>query len=250
MLQLDNAEFHYEPYPIGRANPILDKVFYDELTASFPPQELFVYKQSLGHKYSLSEINNGPKYEEYVSSNSSWRRFHQYLKSKDFIFDVVKALYAQSIDLGLPMAPPTVVNQLRSLVSAVRHGRLTPGPRLSSRFEFSMLPATGGCIRPHTDAPQKLITLVISMIKDGEWDTAFGGGTEVLRPIDKRKSFNFMNAYLEFDEVETIRTFDFVPNQCLLFIKTFNSLHAVRPMNGHEPDKMRKTITINIERLD
>ena len=88
------------------------------------------------------------------------------------------------------------------------------------------------------------------MTQDGEWDPSFGGGTDVLRPIDVRKSFNFLNSYLEFHEVETVRTFEFVPNQCVIFVKTFNSLHAVRPMKGIGSTRMRKTLTINIERLD
>src|SRR5207249_5186511 len=130
-----------------------------------------------------------------------------------------------------PTAEPSIRAQFRSMISGMRRGRLAlPAPRLSSRFEFSMLPSAAGCIKPHTDAPQKMITLVISMIENGEWDPSFGGETEVLRPVDRQKTFNFMNRYLEFDEVETIRTFEFMPNQGIVLVKTFNSLHAVSPM--------------------
>src|SRR5437870_2768107 len=149
MLRLDNAQFQYDPYPIGRIHPILDENFYHELASSFPPAELFVYKASLGHKYSLSEVNNREKYEEYVNSIGAWRKFHRYLKSKDFIFAVIKALCEHSIDLGLPTAEPSIPVQLRSVISGIRRGRLAlRTPRLSSRFEFSMLPSAGGCIKP------------------------------------------------------------------------------------------------------
>jgi hypothetical protein len=112
-----------------------------------------------------------------------------------------------------------------------------------------MLPAHKGCIKPHTDHPQKVVTLVVSMSGEGEWDSGYGGGTEVMRPRDIRRNYNFMNRQLEFEEVETLRVFEYQPNQCLVFVKTFNSLHGVRPMTGLGTSLMRKTLTINIEHV-
>jgi len=89
---------------------------------------------------------------------------------------------------------------------------------------------------------------VVAMLEKGEWNPAFGGGTDVLRPKDITNNFNFKNNYLEFDEVETLTTFEYQPNQCVIFIKTFNSLHAVRPMTAQDGQLMRKTLTINIEK--
>jgi hypothetical protein len=119
---------------------------------------------------------------------------------------------------------------------------------LGARFEFSVLPGDGGHILPHTDAPQKLVTLVISMVDDA-WSEAWGGGTEVLRAKDPAVAFNKMNRYLAFDEVERIRTLPFRSNQCVVFVKTFNSLHAVSPVAGGS-EVLRRSLTINIERLD
>jgi hypothetical protein len=123
-----------------------------------------------------------------------------------------------------------------------------PKSGLSARFEFSMLPAEGGFILPHTDSPQKIITLVITILPPGEWNPSFGGATEVLRPKDIKNNYNYKNKYLGFDDVQTVATFEYVPNNCVIFIKTFNSLHAVRPMKASDPRLMRKTLTINIER--
>ncbi len=118
---------------------------------------------------------------------------------------------------------------------------------LSSRFEFSMLPADGGNIKPHTDAPQKLITLVFSMVLPGEWNPTWGGGTDMDLPRDERRTYNQTNEWLEFDDVAQWKTFSFEPNQCVAFVKTFNSLHCVPPMTGPE-GAMRRTLTLNIER--
>jgi hypothetical protein len=47
--------------------------------------------------------------------------------------------------------------------------------------------------------------------------------------------------------METIGSFPFEPNQAVIFVKTFNSWHAVQPIRGAGSSIMRKTITINIE---
>jgi hypothetical protein len=52
-----------------------------------------------------------------------------------------------------------------------------------------------------------------------------------------------------FEDAEPLHTFDFRPNQCVIFIKTFNSLHCVRPMAG-AGSQMRRTLTINIEQQE
>jgi len=39
----------------------------------------------------------------------------------------------------------------------------------------------------------------------------------------------------------------FVPNQCIIFVKTFNSLHSVKRMTETGSNLLRKTITIVIE---
>ena len=110
-----------------------------------------------------------------------------------------------------------------------------------------MLPADGGYVIPHTDSPRQDRDAVVSMCGTDEWDPAFGGGTDVNRPKDVRLAFNRMNAQADFDEMEVLDTFEFTPNQAVVFVKTFNSWHSVRPMTRRRLAAMRKTLTINIE---
>ena len=101
---------------------------------------------------------------------------------------------------------------------------------------------------PHTDDPNKLITLVVSIMQLGEWKPEWGGGTEICLPKNRSLIFNQQNRHLDFDEVDVIKQFPFVPNQCVLFIKTYNSWHQVSPLQAGKDGPMRKTLTINIER--
>lgn len=251
MLSFQQTDFIYEPYPIGVAHRVFEDGYYKSLVESFPPAELFKFMASLGNKYSLSELNNPDLYHDYVNASAPWREFHRWLKREEFPYEILSMLGERRIDLGLrrpegngakPSAP--------TLLERLRGGRRPDvAPGLSARFEFSMLPADGGFIKPHTDSPQKIVTLVIAMLNEGEWNLSLGGGTEVLRPKDVTQNFNHLNRYLEFDEVETLDTFEYRPNQCVIFIKTFNSLHAVSPMKGQSTGLMRKTLTINIEKV-
>lgn len=249
MFQYQHANFDYEPYPIGLVKPILDESLYRELLASFPDIGFFKLNTQYGGKealkYSLSERNHPEKYEAFLHRNPAWKCFRDWIKSPDFIRDTLDMLLSHQIDLGL-------LNGDGKRKSSSWLKRLWKGesrePALTGRFEFSILPANGGSFHPHTDAPGKIVTLILSMVGETEWDPAWGGGTEVMKPRDPRKTYNWLNRYLDFGEVETLRTYEFQPNQAVVFIKTFNSLHAVRPLKGQQnADQFRRTITINIE---
>ncbi len=251
MFSLEKAEFRYDPYPIGIVRPVMEPELYDALVESFPPVELFKYMPKFGHKYTLSEKFNPENYHKYIAEHRPWRELHAWIKSEAFFRTVDALLRAHNIDLGLETARFAGQGKWAWRLSELAKGRWPRGDAaLRTRFEFSMLPAAGGNVPPHTDTPRKIITLVFSMVREGEWDPAFGGGTEVDRPRSGEHAFNWLNAQIPFEEAECLHTFEFGPNQCVIFVKTFNSLHCVRPMTGNGSDAMRRTLTINIERQD
>ncbi len=244
MFSYDHIQFDYEPYPIGVIRDVLEPGLYGELCTNYPPLDLFKYKPSLGNKYALSELNNPVAYRRFLRQNATWGKFHGYIKSNDFIERTLSMLKSNFIDLGLK----------RYRIVSKRWGRranpistLFGISELSARFEFSMMNAHGGNIRPHTDARRKLITLVFSMCQPGEWDPSWGGSTAVVWPKDRRKSYNETNRPLPFEEVDVLKNYEFKPNQALIFIKTFNSWHAVEPMKSPTENALRKTLTVNIE---
>jgi hypothetical protein len=247
---LDHLQLCYEPFPAGISRPAFPADTYQALVETWPPQDAFKHMPELGNKYSLSEKNNPAQYRAFLDATPAWHNFHSFVKAPTFIPMVFGALSQHSVDLGLDVQTPSGTGQ--RLKRSARNAKLwITGrgiTRLSARFEFSMLPADGGCIKPHTDDPSKLATLVFSMNAANEWSPDFGGSTDMLRPLDPRRYFNHLNRQLEFDEVETIASYPFEPNQCLLFVKTFNSLHSVGPMTGYGCPTMRKTLTVNIEK--
>jgi len=145
------------------------------------------------------------------------------------------------IGLAKPLPDMSVIKQFRKRLTYA--GRLNlSAARLISRFEFSMLPADGGNILPHTDSPPRVITLVVPMVDEGEWDTAFGGGTDLNQAKEVRHNFNQTNEQGRFEDMDVIDTFEFTPNQDVIFIRTFNSWHSVRHMPGAGSKAMRKRL--------
>lgn len=249
MLDFDQLELRYEPYPIGLAKGVFDQATYDSLVASYPSLDLFKYMPHLGKKYSLSELNHPKAYKKFIHETPIWRELHGWFKSRAFLRCIFKTLEEAGVPLRLHHhGSDSFIQRCRGKIletqSIALSGLLS---YLTTRFEFSAMPADGGMILPHTDAPNKLVTLVLSMNTADEWDAAYGGGTNIVHPKDNAKYYNQFNNYLGFDEVETVSTFDFTPNQCLIFVKTFNSWHSVNPMIG-PADAIRKTLTVNIER--
>jgi hypothetical protein len=243
----EHLAFRYEPFPIGLAKPLMEESVYRDLLVNYPALELFQKIPKLGNKYSLSERFNRRVYARFIREQPIWRDFHRWIKSDDFVSGVIQALHEHYIDLGYAVT----ASRLRRWVTLLKElgrGRITRrSARLRARFEFSMLPADGGHIMPHTDAPSKIVTLIISILGEDEWDPNFGGGTDVNRPKDIRYRFNWLNQQANFDAMEVLDTYEFTPNQAVVFVKTFNSWHSVRPMQAAGSQAMRRTLTINIE---
>lgn len=220
-LLFDNTVFRYDPYPIGIAKPVFDEASYTTLVETFPPPELL--PRFGGHegynKFALNE--RMPGYHEYLAQHPEWWAFHTSIKSQKFVDFMLGMLRDKNIVVA-------------------------PAKKWSTRFEFAMMPADGGLIAPHTDIPSKAVTLIFSMAKPGEWDPAWGGGTDVLAPRDHTNQLKSYKAPLEV--FERVHTYAYEPNQCVIFIKNDISWHSVGPMTGVGRPEMRRTITLNIER--
>lgn len=246
---IDRLELRYDPFPIGVARPLFDDAFHTELLETYPPQEIFTTLDKVGEKFTLSEKFNGKEYEEFIRTHDAWREFHAWVKTDDFVERILETLRERNIDLGIRTDRSRLQRVTKRARALIEGGSAIKSAKLRTRFEFSMLPGAGGCVLPHTDNAAKVITLVVSMLRPDEWDDAWGGGTDVNRTKDPTLAFNRTNRQLGFDDVEVLDTLAFEPNQAVLFIKTFNSWHSVRPMTADAAVR-RKTLTINIETPD
>ena len=146
---------------------------------------------------------------------------------------MLKALKERDVDLGYKANGSKPKQLLKNLREALGGHAAYRAAQLRSRFEFSCLarPTAAASSRIPT-RPARSSRSSSRWCSQGEWDPGYGGGTDVNRPRDPRKTFNQLNAQAEFDDMEILDTFEFSPNQAVMFVKTFNSWHSVRPMTG------------------
>lgn len=244
-----HVNFRYRPFPIALARPIFSDADYARFVEAYPPLALFASYDEMGkqgRKYTLSEKENPEHYDKFVQGNALWKNFHRWIKSAAFVYETLDMLRGHGVDLGYERIASG--RRMARQLKAVFGGRWSHRfDRLSARFEFSALPADGGQVVPHTDAPGKIVTMVVSMATPGEWAPEYGGGLDINRPKDESRDFNQMNGLARFEDMEILDTFDFQENQAVIFVKTFNSWHSVRPMAVAGSTALRRTLTIVIE---
>ncbi len=243
MFSLDRLELRYEPFPYGVASPLFDEDLYRELVASFPTREYFGLNR-INVKYVLSERVNHRQYRAFLRSAPVWREFHRWIKSDEFIRGVLHQLALRHVDLGYRQRPR--IARLGRRILFGLSGRRDYRTSLGSRFEFSMLPADGGMVIPHTDSPSKVVTMVLPMVAEGEWERSVGGNTDINVPTVDRLRYNAKNGKGDFDEMAIAESLAFEANRALVFVRTYNSWHSVRPMTAPESSAFRRTVTVTL----
>jgi len=259
MLNLGNFDYDYRPFPIGVARPILDAGLYEQLADTFPdPSEFPAFrKDERGRitKFSLSARTHRRWLTRFLKENPPWMSLYSYLYSVRFLNDLLGHLEERG--LRVTRKRPGGATYWISMMAPWLARSGLPGlerlafsaPRrfgsLGTKLEFSALPGNAGGFVPHTDSPGKIITLVLAFPRIGEWQMEYGGGTSIVEPLDDRHYYNYYNRSLRFDEVRVRRVVAYQPNQAMLFIKTFNSWHAVMPTSGAD-HLWRKTVTVNV----
>lgn len=214
LLRLDDIAWQMEPYKIGLCRPVFEASVYEDLVATWPATELFLKITNPSYR-KLAMTERAPKnYYAFLETCKPWQAVYRCIKSQEWIDYAVRAT-------GLP-----------------------PG-KYTSRFEFSLMPAAGGGIDPHTDIPSKVLTLIVPIMRVAEWDAAWGGGTDVLVPRDPGKVL--MDYKVPLSEFEKAATYEYEPNQACVFLKSDRSWHSVGPIVG-PADKWRRTLTINVEK--
>jgi hypothetical protein len=242
----ENLELRYHPFPIGQIQSAVDEKLYDEMIAAWPALDLFEYKPELGHKYALSQKCHGKEYKAFVRGTPVWARFDQWIRSDAFVETLIGRLQSNHIDLGYRPGISWRRQTIKNMNAIVRGRPSNRGARLAASWEFQMMPASGGFLLPHTDAPSKIVTMTLSMLRPGEWDTSWGGGIDIGVAKDDRFAYNQLNAQADFGDLEWVDTFPFVRNTAVVFVKTYNSWHGVRPLHGPDDGTMRRNLVINI----
>jgi len=242
MFNLKNATFNYLPYPVCYIKDIFSISLYDQLIDTFPKIDDMNSVPHMGQgKYLLREKDD--LYCSIIKKNLEWNNLYNFIKSQNFIHTVLNFLKENNIDLGLENKK--IIQNSCFENDLIKNDTVY----LSSMFEFSNFIGKNGSHLPHTDHPKKVVSIIIPLIKENEWEEDWGGGTSICQPKDPSKNYNYMNSYLDFSEINILKTYPFKRNSAILFVKTFNSWHTVLPYTLID-SVSRRSIVINIKYND
>lgn len=242
----ENVEFRYRPFPIGSLTPVVDDAIYEEMLSNWPALELFQHMPKLGNKYTLGDAYHRKEFRRFIRETPIWSRFDEWISSQEFIETLMKCLVEHHIDVGFRSGTTWRKQTVKNIKAMLRGRSSNRGVRLKGTWEFQMIPAHGGYLLPHTDAPNKIVAMTLSMISPGEWDESWGGGIDIGVAKEDRRVYNQLNVQADFDEIDWVDGIAFRPNTGVLFVKTYDSWHAVRPIQGPDDGTMRRNLVINI----
>lgn len=255
MLNLNHLNLNYKPFPHGIFSNVFSEDIYHELVNDFPPPPNLIGRGHFGGKKVISESNLRSLYFEVISKSIVYSKLYQYVKSSDFIKDMLDILNERDIDLKNTNYRYFNFNNLSKLYWVKKNLtklklRTLNQSYFSARFEFSYIALDGAeCLKPHTDSPQKLLSLVVPILSDKDVNELkdVSLGTSIYEVINDKNYFNQKNKFLNFDDVNLIRRMPFNQNTMALIVKTFNSYHGVESNIIDSGNYYRKSLTINIE---
>jgi hypothetical protein len=118
---------------------------------------------------------------------------------------------------------------------------------VTTTFEFSQL-SRDAVVAPHSDAPRKLVTMLL-YFRDPEWQDDWGGGTEYYTPLDRERArYWAATDRIPFEEFKSIGSTGYVANRLAGFVRSTDSYHGVPPVTA-PAGSSRRALMINVKRV-
>ncbi|MCA1780534.1 MAG: hypothetical protein LC637_14490 [Xanthomonadaceae bacterium] len=209
--QMDGAEFQArQPYPWANPAGLLTDAGFNTLVGQLPSLDQF--KQVFGR----SRKHGQQSHDRYA------------LEWQD--------------DLPVADAWKAFVDELRGPVYREFLFRMIGHDRFSLKFHFHFTP--NGCsVSPHCDAVWKLGSHIFYLNTERDWKPEWGGETQVLDDCGRFPARSAPD-FGEFDRAMSSKS---LGNRSLLFIRSGNSWHGVKPINCPE-GHLRKVFIVVINR--
>ena len=242
MINFENSEFFYEPYPHCVLNQFLNHTFYEELCKEFPKDNYMVKLESKKkdeerfNKFRLDNKADKTNFIKFINDHKAFKNFYEYIKSDDFLDKLLFFLRKNHVNLNIQKNDK---NPIQFLLNKLKK------KNLSIDFEFSSIPVSNGFIVPHTDGRNKILGFVIPIIDDDEILKFDNLGTKILKAKNNKYKYNHENRMVPLEETEEVRILPFKKNIMSIHVKTFNSLHCVGPFKVNDSSSiMRKSISM------
>ena len=242
MINFENYEFFYEPFPHCVLNQFLSPKFYEELCKEFPKDDYMEKLESKKsseerfNKFRLDSKLNNTNFKKFIDNHKAVKEFYKFIKSDAFLKNLLSFLNKNYINLDIQI---NTKNPIKFFLKKLQK------KNLSFDFEFSSISIPNGFVVPHTDGRNKILGFVIPIIDNDEILKYPKLGTKILKAKTDEYKFNYENRMVPIEETEEIRILPFKKNMMSVHVKTFNSLHAVGPFEENISSPiMRKSISM------
>jgi|TARA_Y100000389_G_C17465886_1_gene525495 hypothetical protein len=242
MINFENNEFFYEPFPHCVLNQFLNPSFYEELCNEFPEDNYMVKLESKKNdeerfnKFRLDSKVDKINFKKFINNHKAVKNFYEFIQSDDFLDKLLFFFNKNYINLNIQK---NSINPIKFLFNKLQK------KNLSFDFEFSSISVPNGFVVPHTDGRNKILGFVIPIIDDEEILKFDNLGTKILKAKNNKYKYNHENRMVPFEETEEVRILPFKKNIMNIHVKTFNSLHGVGPFKENDYSSiMRKSISM------
>ena len=201
-----------DPFVYGYIDNFLSDELYALLSENFidpsSTQDLEVFTS--GKRRALFKT---PPLPSFVG-NEIWLDFLAEISSQEYLDDCFNWVAGNQIADKEKLYQPLLQERLR-----------IDKRNLGLQCEFSSL-NSGTLLKPHTDSTDKFLSCVL-YFSPPNWDSRWGGGTDVYKPKSEKFNFNWGNKILSLDQMDKVFTCAYKPNRLFFFIKSYNSWHGI-----------------------
>ena len=233
-----------DPFCFFYIDDYLPADLYQALLDNYPDSSNYRFNEE--GKMGFRSSEDPEAIDRYCDANPDWREVTDFFGSDRFLADLRETFAGPLRQArGLAAYRPWVNCTRREVPRNWLRYQLQEPVRTT--FQFSMLPRDA-VVAPHSDAPRKLVSLLL-YFRDRDWQDAWGGGTEFYAPLDPERARGWgATDRIAFEEFKTLGTTPFTGNRLAGFVRCAHSYHGVPPLSCPS-DRTRKALLINIKRV-
>lgn len=238
------GEVRTHPFCYFAIDDYLPDALYRSLRESFPDGS--TYESDGSGKLGFRSSEEPDDFERFCEENRDWKQLLEFFRSDAFVVDAGRAL-APSLVAARGWKGRRRWKNCSNTDSPTHRLHYVLEEPVRTTFQISQLPS-GAEVVPHSDAPRKLISLML-YFRDDDWKDAQGGGTVFFEPKDPARAKHWKPTdRIPFSELTEIGRCGFARNRLAGFVRSSNSYHGVRRIEG--PDSAsRRALLVNIKRL-
>lgn len=253
LIQLTPADVVGEPFPHAVKQGMLRPDFYRRLKDEFPPDHLFDNRgKRIGARTGRDLYQGDTGFDEFIKSSPAWSKFHQYMKSPQFLELTLRLFgpYFQRFHCRVDPEEAHTVDYTEKRLAVWLRARLVRWFGIKSNedpnqlfMRFDIEQSDAGYYKPvHCDNPSRLASFLVYFCDAGE--IGLDGGDLRIHQHLENKPYPDYERHPKEEHTKVIATLRPKENLGLFFLCSNNSYHSVTSIN-HAND-YRRFIYLNM----